>query len=220
MPSEAGFAISGSVSRPRANGAVRAADSARSVSVHQDAAESNRAGCRTAASAFTVCGDAPFRLVAPIQRLLLSGINIRRAGVTLAVMSYDRLCFIIQSLLQAACIFLVRGRISCRYVRATSKGCTYSFSDIDWRRSKLSFWWRMVGLPKLSQQVSCMTRSGTSGVSDFPEFFKKRLQCRYLASGRFFRFLNNLLRGIRLLRGGLSIIPTLLYRGSISEPFI
>jgi hypothetical protein len=38
----------GSGWRPRANGAVRAVDSARSASVHQDAAESNRADARPA----------------------------------------------------------------------------------------------------------------------------------------------------------------------------
>src|SRR3954451_24044558 len=35
-PFQAGFCVMGSGSRPRGNGVVRAADSARSVSVHQD----------------------------------------------------------------------------------------------------------------------------------------------------------------------------------------
>src|SRR4051794_20054266 len=49
------FALSVLVSRPRANGAVRAADSARSVSLRQDFARSNRAGHRMQSAAFIVC---------------------------------------------------------------------------------------------------------------------------------------------------------------------
>ena len=36
---------------------------------------------------------------------------------------YDRLGFIIQSLLQAACIFLVAGRVAKRIVKTASKWC-------------------------------------------------------------------------------------------------